>query len=383
MNTHAFPVCWIFCNVIDNFGDIGVSLRLARVLHRELGWQVHLWTDDVSALRALCPDLPDVPCVHQDIHVRTWHSEAADMDTASVPDVVIETFACDLPENVLHIIRQNKPLWLNWEYLSAEDSNERLHLMPSPQEGVQKYFWFMGFSEKSGGLIRERDYRDAVRFNSEAMREWLMLPEKNAPEWLLFGYRSDVWAKWLDMWQQVGSPITLLLAGTQIIDSLKQSGVIPQNALQNDGDVFQTTSVRLVKIPFVPQQDFDKLLHLADCAVIRGEDSFVRAQLAGKSFFWHIYPQDENVHLDKLHAFWDKAHGFYTPETASAHRRLSDDLNGGEALSATQRLECWQILQQHQNDWRQGAEDWSRYLFEQPSAPEKLAAFISKLKKIR
>ena len=118
MNTHAFPVCWIFCNVIDNFGDIGVSLRLARVLHRELGWQVHLWTDDVSALRALCPDLPDIPCVHQDIHVRTWHSEAADIDTAPVPDVVIETFACDLPENVLHIIRRHKPLWLNWEYLS-------------------------------------------------------------------------------------------------------------------------------------------------------------------------------------------------------------------------------------------------------------------------
>ena len=100
-------------------------------------------------------------------------------------------------------------------------------------------------------------------------------------------------------------------------------------------------------------------------------------------FFWHIYPQDENVHLDKLHAFWDKAHGFYTPETASAHRRLSDDLNGGEALSATQRLECWQILQQHQNDWRRSAEEWSRYLFSQPSAPEKLAAFISKHKKIR
>ena len=92
------------------------------------------------------------------------------------------------------------------------------------------------------------------------------------------------------MWQQAGSPMTLLLAGTQIIDSLKQSGIIPQDALQNGGDVFQTTSVRLVKIPFVPQQDFDKLLHLADCVVIRGEDSFVRAQLAGKPFFWHIYP---------------------------------------------------------------------------------------------
>ena len=385
MTTPPPYTCWIFCNVIDNFGDIGVSWRLARILQRELGWQVHLWTDDFPSLQALCPDLASIPNIHQGIGIHAWQADhAEDTDTAPTPDIVIETFACELPDNVQTIIRQHQPLWLNWEYLSAEDSNERLHLMPSLQAGgIQKYFWFMGFSEKSGGLLRERDYAESARFDTEALRRQLKLPAKNAPEWLLFGYRSDIWAKWLDMWQQADSPMTLLLAGKQIIDSLKQSGVIPQNALQNDGDVFQTTSVRLVKIPFIPQQDFDKLLHLADCAVIRGEDSFVRAQLAGKPFFWHIYPQDENVHLDKLHAFWDKAHGFYTPETASAHRRLSDDLNGGEALSATQRLECWQILQQHQNDWRRSAEEWSRYLFSQPSAPEKLAAFISKHKKIR
>ena len=383
MNTHAFPVCWIFCNVIDNFGDIGVSLRLARVLHRELGWQVHLWTDDVSALRALCPDLPDVPCVHQDIYVRTWHSDAADMDTAPVPDVIIETFACDLPENVLHIIRQNKPLWLNWEYLSAEDSNERLHLMPSPQEGVQKYFWFMGFSEKSGGLLRERDYAESARFDTETLRRQLKLPAKNASEWLLFGYQSDIWAKWLTMWQQAGQPITLLLAGTQIIASLKDSGLVPQNTLLEDRDVYQSEHITLIKIPFVAQQDFDKLLNLADGAVIRGEDSFVRAQLAGKPFFWHIYPQEENIHLDKLHAFWDRAHQVCPDVVATAHRRLSDELNNGETLSDSQRLQAWQTLTAHQNEWRQSAAKWRDGLFAQKSAVEKLAAFISKHKKIR
>jgi len=98
----------------------------------------------------------------------------------------------------------------------------------------------------------------------------------------------------------------------------------------------------------VPQQDFDKLLHLTDCAVIRGEDSFVRAQLAGKPFFWHIYPQDEHVHLDKLHAFWDKAHGFYTPETASAHRRLSDDL--ADKADKSCYYACVLVLVRHEND---------------------------------
>ena len=177
------------------------------------------------------------------------------------------------------------------------------------------------------------------------------------------------------MWQQAGQPITLLLAGTQIIASLKNSGLVPQNALLEDGDVYQS--------PFVAQQDFDKLLNLADGAVIRGEDSFVRAQLAGKPFFWHIYPQEENIHLDKLHAFWDKAHQVYPDVVATAHRLLSDELNNGEALSDNQRLQAWQTLTAHQNEWRQSAAKWRDGLFAQKSAVEKLAAFISKHKKIR
>ena len=365
MNTTPPYTCWIFCNVIDNFGDIGVSWRLARILQRELGWQVHLWTDDFPSLQALCPDLASIPNIHQGIGIHAWQADhAEDTDTAPPPDIVIETFACELPDNVQTIIRRHRPLWLNWEYLSAEDSNERLHLMPSLQAGgIQKYFWFMGFSEKSGGLLRERDYAESTGFDREALRRQLKLPEKNAPEWLLFGYQSDIWAKWLTMWQQAGQPITLLLAGTQIIASLKNSGLVPQNALLEDGDVYQSEHITLIKIPFVAQQDFDKLLNLADGAVIRGEDSFVRAQLAGKPFFWHIYPQEENIHLDKLHAFWDKAHQVYPDVVATAHRLLSDELNNGEALSDNQRLQAWQTLTAHQNEWHQSAAKWRDGLF--------------------
>ena len=144
--------------------------------------------------------------------------------------------------------------------------------MPSPQAGgIQKYFWFMGFSEKSGGLLRERDYAESAGFDTEDLRRQLKLPTKNAPEWLLFGYQSDIWAKWLTMWQQADQPITLLLAGTQIIASLKNGDLVPQNALLEDGDVYQSEHITLIKIPFVAQQDFDKLLNLADGAVIRGE----------------------------------------------------------------------------------------------------------------
>lgn len=369
--------CWLFCNVIDNYGDIGVSWRLAQALHRELCWEVHLWVDDAAALQALCPDLPALPCTHQNIGIHHWQpDDAEDTDTLAPPHIVIETFACDLPDKVLHIIRQQQPLWLNWEYLSAEDSNERLHLLPSLQaDGSRKYFWFMGFGDKSGGLIRERDYSDGLNEDVNALRAQLGLPPKNASEWLLFSYHSPIWAQWLTMWQQHGEAMTLLLAGHQIIDSLKEAGMIPVEALLHNGDSIQTACVRLVKIPFVPQQQFDRLLHLADGLMVRGEDSFVRAQYAAKPFFWHIYPQDDDVHLEKLHAFWEKSGRCYPPELLAAHQLLSDELNGGAALSASGRLNAWRQLWQQRDIWQKSCADWQQSLFSQPSALEKLAKF--------
>jgi uncharacterized repeat protein (TIGR03837 family) len=54
---------------------------------------------------------------------------------------------------------------------------------------------------------------------------------------------------------------------------------------------------------FVPQAHYDKLLWACDFNFVRGEDSFVRAQWAGKPFIWHIYPQEKNLHHVKLKAF--------------------------------------------------------------------------------
>lgn len=373
------PVFWLFCNVIDNYGDIGVAWRLARALNTELGANVHLWLDDAAAFHTLCPDAPPLPCVHADIALHLWQPHHADdADQLPPPDVVVETFACDLPEHVLARIRQHRPLWLNWEYLSAETAHERLHLMPSLQaDGTQKYFWFMGFSPASGGLLRERSYAPATSAQIRTLRQHLNLPEKSAPEWLLFGYHSPIWAEWLDMWQQHGQAMTLLLAGGKITESLKQCGLLPPQALQNAGDTHRLGCLTLVQLPFVPQHDFDTLLHLSDGLIVRGEDSFVRAQLAAKPFFWHIYPQDENVHLDKLAAFWEKVQPLYPDAVFQAHQALSEELNGGRTLTPAARLQTWQTLMQHHSNWANGVADWQKFIAAQPSALEKLANFMA------
>jgi uncharacterized repeat protein (TIGR03837 family) len=51
------------------------------------------------------------------------------------------------------------------------------------------------------------------------------------------------------------------------------------------------------------QQQFDHLLWACDLNLVRGEDSLVRALLAGKPFVWNIYSQHDGAHLAKLDAF--------------------------------------------------------------------------------
>ncbi|MDO4696799.1 MAG: elongation factor P maturation arginine rhamnosyltransferase EarP [Neisseria sp.] len=384
----AGKVCWLFCTVIDNFGDIGVCWRLAQMLRTEQDCRVYLWLDDAASLAALSPGLPTLPCSHQGIEIRLWEEgKTADLDGAPPPDLLLETFACTLPDSVLTLVRHRRPLWINWEYLSAENWAEAMHGKPSLQaDGCEKYFWLMGFSEHSGGLLRERDFANRLT-HAEAFGKRLLrdMPSATASEtvqsWLLFGYESGIWADWLSMWQAAGRPIRLLLAGGKIIGSLKKSGVLPHEALLADGCVWKCGCVELLRLPFVAQDDFDRLLACADGLIVRGEDSFVRAQFSGKPFLWHIYPQEESVHLEKLAAFWQKTETCFPKEIFTAQQALSDELNGRTKLMPSARLAAWQTLQNRFTDWQEAAQKWRQYLSLQESAVEKLAKFcIGKLK---
>src|SRR5256885_2352539 len=54
-----------------------------------------------------------------------------------------------------------------------------------------------------------------------------------------------------------------------------------------------------------PQPQFDEMLWACDLNLVRGEDSLVRALWAGQPLVWHIYPQHDDAHHDKLDAFLD------------------------------------------------------------------------------
>lgn len=305
--------CDIFCNVIDNYGDIGLSWRLARQLAVEFGLVVRLWVDDLGSFAKLCPEA-DATLAQQScrgVEVRSWGVIFPEVRPA---ELVIEAFGCVLPDSfiVAMATQARQPVWINLEYLSAEDWVSGCHKLPSPHPGLAltKYFFFPGFSKQTGGLLLERDLparRDA--FLSDALRQqafWrsvgLEIPAADTLKISLFAYENDALTYLLDTW----------INGTQAVLCLVPEGrILPQLARYfgdespHVGKHYTRGKLQVCVLPFVAQERYDELLWACDVNFVRGEDSCVRAQWAGKPFIWQIYPQHDAVHWQKLQAFLD------------------------------------------------------------------------------
>ena len=285
-DTPTTPRWDIYCRVIDNHGDIGVCWRLACDLAAR-GNNVRLWVDDASALAWMAPG--GAPGVR----VSSWPDRAYGDEPG---DVVIEAFGCDLPEFVVDRMAAMKqpPVWINLEYLSAEAFAERSHRLLSPQRrGLHKWFFYPGFTARTGGLFREADLLDRRQdFDATAwQRARGIACEADERIVSLFCYEQPALPALL---AHLAQHPTLLLATTghaarQVEDLL--------------GPSLQRGALRAVLLPPLPQTDYDHLLWASDLNFVRGEDSFVRAQWAGKPFVWQIYPQADGADAVKLQAF--------------------------------------------------------------------------------
>lgn len=372
--------CDIFCVVVDNFGDAGVCWRLAHQLAAEYGWQVRLWIDQPALLDLLAPG-------HEvgKIQVLPWPKDFS-AQSLFMPDVVIEAFACTLPEAYVLAMaqggRQRPPVWLNLEYLSAENWVGDMHGLPSPHPRLPlvKHFFFPGFDECSGGLLREADY-DARRkaFDAAAFRAEFGLPEKTPGKPTLgeltislFSYPTAPVARLIQALSRSPAPVRLLLPGSR-------------------DDAFTQGALSTHPLPFLPQARFDEILWASDVNFVRGEDSFVRAQWAGKPFVWQIYPQDDAAHRTKLDAFLARfLNAGTSPPKADTHGGPSKDALTPESESASASLcNFWHAWNgEGEIDWPDFAtalpgigritQRWQKYLMKQPHLAENLVQFCLK-----
>jgi uncharacterized repeat protein (TIGR03837 family) len=357
----------IFCRVIDNHGDLGVCWRLARLLAQR-GQPVRLWVDDPGALAWMAP------IGATGVTVQPWPATPAAATDAVAPGaVVVEAFGCDPPADFVARMAAATPppVWLNLEYLSAEPFAERSHGLPSPQaagpgRGLVKWFYYPGFSAASGGLMHG-DRADLAAPPLPGRAAWaqglgLALPSA-APGLaaerlvLVFGYAGLPWPTLLP-WLAHGGPARLLMP----------PGAAQRELADHAARHPLPAGLQWQALPWLPQPAFDTLLAGCDLAIVRGEDSFVRAQLAGDTpFLWQIYPQADGAHRPKLEAFLDRylhqAPAALAQPLAQAWRAL----NGLSPMPATTPDHAaWQA---HQQAWRQ-------QLLRQSDLVSRLLAFV-------
>ena len=376
----------IFCRVIDNHGDLGVCWRLSVDL-AERGHLVRLWVDDAVALTWMAPH------GHPRVQVLPWsETPLAGLDAPG--DVAIEAFGCELPLSyqaaLAHCVNARPsdvstsssgsatrpPTWINLEYLSAETYVERSHGLPSPvmtgpARGLTKWFFYPGFTARTGGLIREPHLPPppvrATQMGSPAgelapradiassSQHPAGLARRQALRISLFCYEPQGLDSWLQGLRLSSMPIHLWVAAGRPQTAVKQC--LPAGHRH-------APSLNLRYLPFLTQTRYDHLLRHCDLNVVRGEDSLVRAIWAGRPLIWHIYPQADGVHHDKLDAFLALSQA--PTSLVDYHRRWNADQAMPLPALTQALLASWQ-------DW---ALAWRERLLAQPDLASQLIAFV-------
>jgi uncharacterized repeat protein (TIGR03837 family) len=328
----------LYCRVVDNFGDVGVAWRLASDLASR-GESIRLAVDDRSALAWLAP--AGAPAVE----VVDWHEPATRW-----PEVVVELFGGGLPEHATASTTERDPLFVNLEHLSAEAYVERSHGLPSPRltsAGLAFTTWYFypGFTSATGGLLREPGLLERRRdrpgdADGLAALGVVARPEERLVS--LFCYRNDAVAPLLD--SLATAPTLLLLTPGPANDQVSAEL----------GPTLTRGALRALRLAYLTQADFDRLLGSCELNFVRGEDSFVRAIWAGAPFVWQAYPQDDGAHRGKVEAFLDRCLADAPIELAVRLRRLFRHWNGGasgaiEPMPATGRDQAWAG---HARQWR-------------------------------
>jgi uncharacterized repeat protein (TIGR03837 family) len=375
------PRTWdIFCRVVDNFGDAAVCWRLARQLSAEHHASVRLWIDDLSPLHALCREVKESVAQQTvaGIAVCAWPREWTNISPA---DIVIEAFGCGLPEAYVAAMAQASPhpVWLVLEYLSAEPWVPEHHGLPSPHPswGIPRYFFFPGFVAGTGGVLREKDLttrRD--RFGMAARRTlWQATgfdkPEEDATVVSVFSYDTAPLGALFSTWESSAHPV---VAG---VPQGKCDALIAAHFGKRGvqaGQHFQRGGLEVRVLPFMEQGRYDETLWSCDVNFVRGEDSFVRAQWAGRPLVWQIYEQAEGAHWRKLDAFLDLYCASLPPSAAERVCAMWRAWNGASGIPVH---DAWDAYWEHRAELTKHAQAWARRLAAGPELAAKLAEFCS------
>jgi len=379
-SNNSLPSWDIFCAVVDNYGDIGVCWRLARQLVAEHDLKVCLWTDDLISFQKINPEIdPLLPVqVSRGVEIKQWAESNMAVEPA---DVVIEAFACELPAAYVAAMAKNgrRHAWVNLEYLSAEEWVDSHHGLPSPHPRLPliKHFFFPGFSKNTGGLLVEKNrLEQRAIFQADIKLRtafWQKLgipaPEKNEMRASLFCYGNNSALSLFTGWAKGATPVTCLIPEGVATTQISAFFGAPH---PEEGNLFKKGSLIVRVLPFLEQDNYDKLLWACDFNFVRGEDSFVRAQWAARPMAWQIYPQESGAHWPKLKAFLSR-YCFDLPQsTAAVLTTFFEAWNRGEA-----GVPDWESLWRHRATLEKHVQEWANRLIKKVDLTTNLVNFCN------
>lgn len=344
-----------FCRVIDNFGDAGVALRFCRQLSIWQPYPVTLFIDDPALIQSLMDERDRLL-----FSVKAW-SEIDVLTGAAA--YVISLFGCGLPTRYIELAVKQfpHPQWINIEHLSAEDWIESFHLKPSPHPPLTEYFFYPGFTQRSGGLIHDTPKEKKLSVNPS------LLPTSTAPKTLkifLFCYQNAATFSLLE-----SLSVSTTLCDVYIPRDLPHA----QEIIQWMNSQKQSNSLTIHWLERMAQSAFDQVMLSCDVLFVRGEDTWARAQLMGKPLIWQCYPQEENVHLTKLTAFLQR----YTQHFNSlSAKECMVDFHNKWNQGATIAHQDWENLHYHLPVLQQEAKTWQNLLLSQTDLIHQLLHFI-------
>ena len=318
----------LLCDVVDNYGDIGVVYRLSRALtalSKEL--KLTLVVSNLASFAQMAPEINPTISLQEynGWTVIDWNNAkvCTDFFTAHHPRIILQCFQCIRPEwleNILFTPERNNTKEIihiiNVEYLTAEEWADGFHLLKSATRSmfVKKMNFMPGFTSKTGGLILDPPFMESRNNRELALQkvapflteqDFSKLCNENLLKFVIFTYEQDF------------APIVKALAQAQAeckkdvcvfaAPGLSQKPFM--TAVEKAGFHLQTVS-----LPYLPQTAWDALLCCADFAIIRGEDSFARACLCGVPFLWHAYKQDEEFQLVKVDALLKRMKPFFSEQ---------------------------------------------------------------------
>lgn len=273
----------------------------------------------------------------------------------SPSEVVIQAFSVRLPDNLIKKIKTRKSTVINLEYLTAETFAEDCHKLPSYADGFESFFFFPGFTKKTGGVVIEKSFLEKI--NKTKSKE-----SKNIT---LFSYENE----------KVKSVINSLNKEKFILNIFEGKGL---NNFNNQlklnltaGDEYKLNELTVRVLPMVSQDEYDSYLIDSKLNLVRGEDSIVRAMLTGNPFLWHIYPQEEDAHKDKIEALFDRmSEVCSSKKDVEILRQLTLSYNG-----FSDYLDSFDLLGFYEN-WKKISKEWSEHLISLGSLTDNLITFL-------